>query len=174
MAKQGYALTGDWNRLRGFLKGGQGLVDLVNETLQEEAQKIRDAIENEIPYDAVPNAPRTVKNKGFNAPLLESGTYGSEGIVVNEYSARDKGFKKYYIIEGNKDKLVESGDRPHDGLTYAGLLEIMEEGRSNTGRGSSIVIPKRPIVTITFDRMKASLESEIIAKTRSAIHEAIR
>lgn len=173
MAKAGYGLTGDWNRLRSFLKGGSDLVDLVNEVLEEEANKIRDAIESEIPYGE-PNADYTVRRKGADRPLEESGEYKEDGIIVKEYSSRDKGFKKYFIIQGNKDKLVESGGRDHNGINYADLLEIMENGSETAGKSHSVHIPARPVVRITYDRLKSSLESDIVAKTRSAIHEAIR
>src|SRR3712207_3553885 len=141
----GCALTGDWNKLRSFLKSGQDFVDGVNEVLEEEANNIRDAVEQEIPFYAVPNAQSTIERKGADAPLEESGTLKSEGIVVNEYGSRDKGFKKYYVIQGNENLQVESGGRKHD-LNYAELLELMENGASNAGRNGEVSIPPRPVL----------------------------
>lgn len=169
----GYVLTGDWGRLRSFLSSGQEFVDGVNEVIKEEAEHIREEVSSEIPFSQNPNAESTIKRKGFNAPLLESGVYKSQGIVVNEYGSRDKGFKMYYVIQGNDQLAVESGERDHDGLTYAGLLEIMENG-SSAGRGGAVNIPKRPVLTITFDREKSKLEREIIGKAFKLVHEALR
>lgn len=173
MSKSGYALTGDWNRLRSFLKDGQEMIDLVNDVLEEEANKLREAVQNEIPFYQVPNAQSTVRRKGQNSPLHESGVLQSQGIVVNEYGSRDRGFKKYYVVEGNKDLKVESGGRDHNGINYSDLLTIMENGGSG-GKNGSVNIPPRPVLTITFNRFKSSLEKEIIAKAKSAIHEALR
>lgn len=149
------------------------MVDLVNDVLDEEAHKLKEAVQNEIPFNQVPNAEATVRRKGHNSPLLESGVLQSEGIVVNEYGSRDRGFKKYFVVEGNKDLKVETGGRDHNGINYSDLLTIMENGGSG-GRGGSVTIPPRPVLTITFNRFKSSLESEIIAKAKSAIHEALR
>lgn len=168
----GCALTGDWNKLRNFIKSGQEYIDLANDVIREEAEKIRDSVEKEIPFYRVPNADSTIRRKGKNAPLEESGVFKSQGIVVNEYGSRDKGYKKYFVVQGNDSLHVDTGGRNHEGISYKDLLEIMENGASNTGRGSNI--PPRPVLTITFDRLKGQLESEIIGKVFSKVHEAIR
>ena len=175
MSKTGYALTGDWNRLRSFLTSGQQMVDMVNEVIEEEAHKLRDAVEDAIPYGDA-NAPMTVENKGFDAPLFETGTLASKGIVVNTYSSRDRGFKKYFVIEGNKRLTVATrgGSGEHNDITYADLLEIMENGAVGAGKGHGTFIPPRPVLSITFDRLKSTLEKTIVTKAKSAIHEAIR
>ena len=170
----GYALNGDWRKLRSFLASGKEFVDLVNETVEEEANKIREAVENEIPFNAVPNAPSTIKRKGNNSTLVENGGLKGGGIVVNDYGgSTGKAYKRYFVIEGDPNKTVDTNTRTGSNMSYAQLLTLMENGGTG-GKDGGAVIPPRPVLTITFDRMKSQIENDIIAKAKSAIHDTLR
>jgi hypothetical protein len=173
MSKQ-ISLTGDWRKLRRFLSSTEDVIDSINNGIREEAERIAEAIKDEIPYYAEPNAPSTVERKGFDAPLLEDGDFKMDGIVVKESADENRSYKKYYVIKGDPDALVQSGDRDHDGLTFEGLLEIMENGESRAGRHHNINIPKRPIMTIAFDRMKNKVSQKLIMKMKDEVHKRMR
>lgn len=161
-------LTGDWRKLRGMLSKGQKVVDEVNDSIRESAQEIANLAMAEIPFGSVPNTEKTAKNKGMNAPLLETGGFKDGGIVVDDKIAlRDAGaYKSYFLIHGDPNQHTPRG------LSYEKLLAIAEGDITITGFHDS-EIPQRPILTMAFDRHSASMQSFIITKFKNSLWEDV-
>lgn len=167
MSRSGLALTADWNKSRRALNGLRQLPEDVNRAVREEAERIAQAVKMNMPFEqGTDNAETTVKRKGSNAPLFESG--GLEGSIgVSEYS--DAGAhattsnKRYYVIKGSKDKVSTPDGRDH-GITYEKLLEIMEYGCDHSGYLGMVSIPERPILSVTWDMEKGRVQSNIVGK----------
>jgi hypothetical protein len=166
----GAVLTGDWRKLNYFLKSSGTLAEEVNQGIREKAEELRDAVVENIPlYQTVSNAEKTIKHKGFDAPLFEQGNL-KKNIDVFDYkdASGSSGNKVYYIVKGNPDVQVEHdrGKETEADKTYEGLLEILENGTDK--------IPARPILTIVWNRYGGRITNEIIKTTEDAIKRRLR
>ena len=159
-------------RIPYFLTQGEEIFQTTNEGIREQAEKIKEYMKKLIPYEEVPNAPNTtVKRKGFDSPLEESGRLHDQIIVISEARGISVGNAYTHHIQGNPDMLVETSDnRNHEGLTYAQLLEVLNDGTTSSGYGNAIVIPARPIIEHTF----ASLKDEMKYSVKMSFEEEVR
>lgn len=158
MSKTGISLTGDWRRLRGVMQRFAMTPEIVDTLIEAEANIIRQRVIATIKFNGFePNADSTVRRKGFDKPLVESGVFGSvEGIVIDTIEANGK---KYYIVKGNPNLTV---DRDNE-TTYEQLAEHLEYG-ATTPQGADI--PARPTFTTVHDQMRDELPKYIIQKLR--------
>lgn len=157
MSKAGVTLTGDWRKLNSLVRKLNTTREFLERLILVEAERVRREIILEIQdYQDIPNADATVTRKGFNNPLVESGTFGSmEGVIIEEthVSAR----KVYYTIKGNPNAYNE-----RTGMDYESLANLLEYGTSGKN-----AIPARPIFTITLDRMEHEFVSGLIYNLRN-------
>ena len=146
-------LVGDWRKLRHKFDRlsdlGQYMAD---QAIRELAEDVRKALHEEVNSSPPPpNAPSTEKRKGHNTPFLETGGFMEEdSIIVEEMGAGDR---TAYIIKGNPTKTHE-----RSGESYETILGILNEGTST--------IPSRPVIDITYDRMKNEIEALTIKKVK--------
>jgi hypothetical protein len=146
-------LVGDWRKLRHKFDRlsdlGQYMAD---QAIRELAEDVREALHEEVNSSPPPpNAPSTEKRKGHNIPLLETGGFMEEdSIIVEEMDAGDR---TAYIIKGNPTKTHE-----RSGESYETILGILNEGTPT--------IPSRPVIDITYDRMKNEIEALAIKKAK--------
>lgn len=143
-------LTGDWRRLNAVMRRFGMTADILNDAIEEEAERIRAEIISQIESGVTPppNRDSTIRQKGHDNTLIEYGNFGSEeGIIMDSYSTSDK--KRYFIIKGNSARY-----HSRTGLNYEELAELME-----TGGGST---PARPVFTMTYDRLSKSIERNLI------------
>jgi len=146
-------LVGDWRKLRHKFDRlsdlGQYMAD---QAIREIAEDVREALHEEVNSSPPPpNAPSTEKRKGHNTPLLETvGFMEDDSIVVEEMGAGDR---TAYIVKGNPNK-----SHKRSGENYETILGILNEGTST--------IPSRPVIDITYDRMKNEIEALAIKKAK--------
>lgn len=146
-------LRGDWRKLRYKFDRlsdlGQYMAD---QAIREIAEDVREALHEGVNSSPPPpNAPSTEKRKGHNIPLLETGGFMEEdSIIVEEMDAGDR---TAYIIKGNPTKTHE-----RSGESYETILGILNEGTPT--------IPSRPVIDITYDRMKNEIEALAIKKAK--------
>lgn len=170
-------LTGDWRKLRAFLQDTT-LFESMNQIIKRKAEEIKEAIQQAIPYDDVPNAETTIAHKGYDAPLFESGNLEANIVIKEEARGVSAGTVYTYHIQGNPDKLVSNPDRSNDehgGITYADLLFILNEVTMNSGYGNQTIIPARPILDETWLKMKyAGLEHGIELDFEEEVRKRLR
>lgn len=146
-------LRGDWRKLRHKFDRlsdlGQYMAD---QAIREIAEDVREALHEEVNSSPPPpNAPSTEKRKGHNIPLLETGGFTEDdSIVVEEMDAGDR---TAYFVKGNPNKSHE-----RSGENYETILGILNEGTPT--------IPSRPVIDITYDRMKNEIEALAIKKAK--------
>ena len=146
-------LVGDWRKLRHKFDRlsdlGQYMAD---QAIREIAEDVREALHEEVNSSPPPpNAPSTEKRKGHNTPLLETGGFMEDDAIIVE--DMDMGDRTAYIVKGNPRKTHE-----RSGKNYETILGILNEGTST--------IPSRPVIDITYDRMKNEIEALAIKKAR--------
>ncbi len=146
-------LRGDWRKLRYKFDRlsdlGQYMAD---QAIREIAEDVREALHEEVNSSPPPpNAPSTEKRKGHNTPFLETGGFmDDDSIIVEEMDAGDR---TAYIVKGNPTKTHE-----RSGESYETILGILNVGTST--------IPSRPVIDITYDRMKNEIEALAIKKAK--------
>ena len=146
-------LRGDWRKLRHKFDRlsdlGQYMAD---QAIREIAEDVREALHEEVNSSPPPpNAPSTEKRKGHNTPLLETGGFMEDDSIIVE--DMDMGDRTAYIVKGNPRKTHE-----RSGKNYETILGILNEGTPK--------IPSRPVIDITYDRMKNEIEALAIKKAR--------
>lgn len=146
-------LVGDWRKLRHKFDRlsdlGQYMAD---QAIREIAEDVREALHEEVNSSPPPpNAPSTEKRKGHNTPLLETGGFMEEdSIEIAEINLKDR---TAYIVKGNSKKIHE-----RSGESYETILGILNEGTPT--------IPSRPVIDITYDRMRSRIEALAIKKAK--------
>ena len=146
-------LVGDWRKLRHKFDRlsdlGQYMAD---QAIRELAEDVREALHEEVNSSPPPpNAPSTEKRKGHNTPLLETGGFmDDDSIIIEEMDAGDR---TAYIVKGNPTKT-----HGRSGESYETILGILNEGTSK--------IPSRPVIDITYDRMRSRIEALTIKKAK--------
>lgn len=146
-------LVGDWRKLRHKFDRMSDLGQyMADQAIRELADSVRDALHDEVNSSPPPpNAPSTEKRKGHSTPFLETGGFmEDDSIIVDEIDAGDR---TAYIVKGNPSKYHE-----RSGESYESILGILNEGTPT--------IPSRPVIDITYDRMKGEIQALAIKKAR--------
>ena len=138
---------------------------------KKKANKKED-LKDMIPFDGEPNSESTIKKKGFDAPLLESGNMREHIDVFEEGRGLKGGQEVYtYTVKGNPDVKVTSPTRTNDnhaGINYEELLEILNNGTDT--------IPERPIFLDVWAKHKhgESLIHGITLKFEDSVRRRLR
>ena len=154
----GIVLTGDWRKLRHKFERYTALGEMVaDEALFECAELVRDTLHevvNSAPSPA--NSPKTVKRKGFNYPLSETGAMqDNNSIVVDSYE--DVSGTTGYIIKGNPYKTHERSGTEYEDIVYM----------NSVGGGN---LPARDMLGIAYDICRADIEK----LTRTKVNDWLR
>lgn len=157
MAEVGIQLQGDWRKLRHkferHTRAGEYLAEITMGELAEFTRATLHEVVNSSP--APPNAPKTIRNKGFDNPMLELGGFmRDDSIVVKE----DKTSREtVFNVLGNPDMTHKRSKE-----TYDQILFINSEGGGKT--------PNRDIIPIAFNLC----EPEIKNYARKSLNDWLR
>lgn len=146
-------LVGDWRKLRHKFDRLSDLGKyMADQAIREIADNVRDALYEEVNSSPPPpNAPSTEKRKGHSTPFLETGGFMDDDSIIVE--GIDAGDRTAYFVKGNPRKTHE-----RSGENYETILGILNEGTP--------MIPSRPVIDITYDRMRGEIEALTIKKAR--------
>lgn len=151
-------LRGDWRKLRHKFNRlstlGQYMADEAIRDIAELVKKeLHEAVNSSPPP---PNAPSTVRRKGFNDPFKETGGFLSENSIYID-TRRDSD-RTAYIVKGNPYFQHDRSEK-----SYEDILGILDKGSNK--------IPSRPVVEMTYDRLQREIESLTIKKARDYYDE---
>lgn len=145
-AKVGIQLKGDWRKLRRkferYTYAGEHMAEVTMSELAEKTRQTLHDIVNSSPSPA--NAPKTIKNKGFDNPLLETGGMMDDDSVVTLTDTSK--WETIFTVQGNPDKVHERSKK-----TYDHIIKINSEGGGN--------IPAREMLPIAFNLCEPELKS---------------
>lgn len=147
----GIQLKGDWRKLNHIAKRlGDCTDEFKNELITELAEDVRQSLHEVINSSPPPaNAERTIQNKGFDTPMMETGHFMDDNSVVA--SPYIDGKKIGYIIQGNPEMNHERSE-----VSYDELVVINTEGGGNT--------PGRDLLDIAFDRKRSEIEHKCLTR----------
>jgi hypothetical protein len=154
----GIVLKGDWRKLRHrFGSYCEAPLHEVNELLRDVAEDFKQSLHEVVNSSPPPeNKESTVKRKGFNNPLMETGGFMDENsIAVTPYF--DNG-RRAYLVHGNPD-IIHS----MSGLTYEDIVVISEVGGGN--------VPPREVLTKAYAEYSEEAKRHIISKLNEALEE---
>ena len=146
MASAGIRLQGDWRKLRSkferYTYAGEHMAEV---TMAELAEFTREKLHEVVNSSPSPrNAPKTVKNKGFDNPLYETGGFmEDDSIVVLEDKSNGE---TIFTIQGNPDK-----ENDRSGTTYETIVAVNSSGGGH--------IPARDMLPIAFNLCEPELKS---------------
>ncbi|RLI81339.1 hypothetical protein DRP04_06355 [Archaeoglobales archaeon] len=118
---------------------GAFLEGKVKETIQQGRQ------------DWPPLKPSTIKRKGSDKPLIDTGK------LLNSITHK---------VEGNIAKVGVFGE-------YCIVAAVMEYGTTRAGRNRNVVIPARPYLRTSFDENKEEIERLIGSEVQAVIEKFI-
>lgn len=146
-------LRGDWRKLNHIARKLGDTSDYCkNELIQELAEDVKQTL-----YEVVNSSPNprntdsTVRRKGFNNPMFETGGFQEgDSIVATPYR---EGRKVSYCVQGNPNKI-------HDrtGESYDDIVSINSEGGENT--------PSRDLLEIAYDLKRDDIRNKCIVRVR--------
>lgn len=142
----GIQLQGDWRKLRSkferYTYAGEHMAEVTMGELAEFTRQTLHEVVNSSPPP--PNAEKTVKNKGFNNPMFETGgMMEDDSVVVLEDKSKGE---TVFTIQGNPDK---KHDRSKE--NYANIIAI-----NSSGGGK---IPARDMLPIAFNLCEPQIKS---------------
>lgn len=123
------------------------LIDIVTQAAQEMAELMKENIMRGDRF--VPNAPATVRRKGFNHPLYE------HGDLVNSIT--------YQVVE--------------EGGTITGRVGVFDsrlEGIAITNEFGNDRIPPRPFLRLTFDENIDEISQKMISQIFDRIEKVMK
>lgn len=147
----GIQLKGDWRKLNHIAKNlGDTSDNFKNELIADLAEGVRQSLYQVVNSSPPPrNADSTVKNKGFDNPMMETGGFmDDDSIVATPYQ---DGKKVGYIVQGNPNMNHERSD-----TTYDEIVLINSEGGGN--------VPGRDLLEIAFDMNRGEIERKCLTR----------
>lgn len=155
----GIALKGDWRKLRPMANKLQQMPqeyedDVMPLLVKETEDALKVAIDCNLPP---PNADSTVKRKGFNRTLVETGNFPN-AITHTEASYKD------YKSRARKAYLVTADENIHHARTntsYKDILGIVDQGG---GR-----VPARHLLAQSFDLVDDKLKAIAIKRFKGIL-----
>jgi hypothetical protein len=141
----GIALTGDWRKLRHkferYTEVGEMFAD---EALYDCAELVRETLHQVVNSRPSPkNEESTIKRKGFDASLAETGHMKDDNSIT--ITEQDFDGTKGYLVGGSPTK---THDRTEE--TYQDIVMINSEGGGN--------VPARDMLNIAYDRCRDDIE----------------
>ena len=155
----GIVLTGDWRKLRHkferYTEVGEMLSD---QALYECAELVRDTLHEVVNSAPNPqNSPKTVKRKGFNYPMKETGDMEDNDSIkiYNHYDYTNS--VSGYVVQGSRNKYHERSGETYEDIVYW----------NSVGGGN---IPARDMLGIAYDMCRAEIEKI----TRTKVNDWLR
>lgn len=153
----GVTLTGDWRKLRHKFDRYTSLGEMMaDDALYECAELVKDTLHKVVNSEPSPsNASQTVRRKGFDAPMYETGGMEeSDSIVIDDYS---NGSSKGYTVGGNPSK-----NHIRTGTSYEDIVVINSLGSED--------IPARHMLEMAYD----ICQNDIERLTRKKVNDWLR
>lgn len=142
----GIQLQGDWRKLRSkferYTYAGEHMAEVTMGELAEFTRQTLHEVVNSSPPPQ--NAEKTIRNKGFDNPLMEKGGFmEDDSVVVKEDKSQGE---TIFTIQGNPEKKHDRSKTTYD--------QIIAINSSGGGR-----IPARDMLPIAFNLCEPQIKS---------------